>query len=272
MSTEGAVLLPMGAATLRRSLLIQARVLRALLLRELITRFGRRNLGVLWLVAEPMLFTVGVAAFWIAAGFSRGSNLPIVAFAVTGYSSVLLWRNMTGHCVHAIQQNFNLLFHRNVRPLDVFVVRVALEAVGATASFSVLTLTFVLADRMRLPVDSLRVLLGWLMLAWFGAALALAIGAASVFSDLVVRFWTPVSYLLFPLSGAAFMVSALPQGLQQIVLWFPMVHGLELLRDGYFGHIVATRYDLQYMAGFCLVLTLFGLLLLRIASRRVDVE
>ena len=28
-----------------------------LMMRELITRFGRENLGVLWLVGEPMMFT-----------------------------------------------------------------------------------------------------------------------------------------------------------------------------------------------------------------------
>ena len=48
------------------SLAIQLRVIRALLMREVITRFGRHNLGVLWLVAEPMIFTLGVAALWSA--------------------------------------------------------------------------------------------------------------------------------------------------------------------------------------------------------------
>ena len=41
--------------SLLHSLGIQRRVLHALLMREIITRFGRENLGVLWLVAEPML-------------------------------------------------------------------------------------------------------------------------------------------------------------------------------------------------------------------------
>src|SRR5258708_18513536 len=72
---------------------IQWRVLHALLMREIITRFGRENLGVLWLVAEPMLFTLGVATLWTAAGLHHGSPIPIAAFAVTGYCSALMWRN-----------------------------------------------------------------------------------------------------------------------------------------------------------------------------------
>ena len=83
MSTDLGVPRQAGAPSLGRSLVIQARVIRALLLRELITRFGRRNLGLLWLVVEPMLFTLGVAALWTAVGASQRSNLPIVAFSIT---------------------------------------------------------------------------------------------------------------------------------------------------------------------------------------------
>jgi hypothetical protein len=41
------------------SLQTQLRVLYALLARELLTRYGRHNIGFVWLFAEPMLFTLG---------------------------------------------------------------------------------------------------------------------------------------------------------------------------------------------------------------------
>ena len=70
-------------------------------------------------------------------------------------------------------------------------------------------------------------------------------------------------------SGAAFMVDWLPPSGQQAVLLLPMVHGVELLREGYFGNAVRTHYDMGYMAGISLVMTLLGLLLVRDAGRRV---
>jgi len=36
------------------------------MMREVITRYGRDNLGVLWMVGEPMIFTIGVATLWSA--------------------------------------------------------------------------------------------------------------------------------------------------------------------------------------------------------------
>jgi capsular polysaccharide transport system permease protein len=249
---------------------IQRRVLHALLMREIITRFGRENLGVLWLVVEPMLFTLGVTTLWTAAGLHRGSPIPIVAFAITGYSSVLMWRNSANRSGGAIAQNKPLLFHRNVRIIDVLLTRIALEIGGATGSFIVLSSLFTFVGWMPLPEDLLIVVCGWFMLAWFGASLALLIGAGTAYSDIVDRLWHPAAYLLFPLSGAAFMVEWLPVGMQKFVMLLPMVHGVEMLRQGYFGNVVPTHYNISYMASCCLVMSLAGLYLVRQAGRRVE--
>jgi len=253
-----------------KSLRVQWRVIQALMMREVITRYGRENLGVLWLIAEPALFTLGVSALWTAAGLNHGSSLPIVAFAITGYSSVLMWRNTASRCNSALIHNFNLLFHRNVQVIDVFITRIMLELAGTTASFTLLSLFFISINVISPPIDLLQVIGGWLMLAWFGAALGMVLGAATAYSELVDRIWHPTSYLLFPLSGAAFMVEWLPQRGQDVVLLLPMVHGVEMVREGFFGDAVRTHYDASYMALCCLLLTLVGLLLVRDAGRRVE--
>jgi capsular polysaccharide transport system permease protein len=257
-------------AALLQGLRIQQRVLYALLMRELITRFGRENLGVLWLVGEPMLFTLGVTTLWTAAGLHRGTGIPIVAFAVTGYSSVLMWRNSASRAGGAIAQNKSLLFHRNVKIIDVLLTRIVLEVGGATASFIVLSVFFIYIGWMPAPVDLLEVVFGWVMLAWFGASLALLIGAGTAFSEIVERLWHPAAYLLFPLSGAAFMVDWLPVNMQKVALMLPMVHGTEILREGYFGNVVPTHYDVGYMAMCCLLLSFAALYIVREASRRVE--
>jgi ABC-type polysaccharide/polyol phosphate export permease len=251
-------------------LIVQRRVLYALMMRELINRFGRDNLGVLWLVGEPMIFTLGVATMWTLGGMGHGHGIPIVAFAVTGYSSVLMWRNAASHCSHAVEMNKQLLFHRSVHVIDVFFTRIALEVAGATGSFLTLTIVFVFVGWMPMPVDPLFVVFGWLMLAWFGASLALLIGAGTAFSPIVERLWHPAAYLFFPISGAAFMVDWLPKNFQTVVLYLPTVHGVEILRHGYFGNVVPSHYDVGYMAECCLVLSLMGFLVVREAGRRVE--
>lgn len=245
--------------SLKASVVIQGRVLHALLLRELITRFGRENLGVLWLVGEPMMFTVGIVALWSLARLHQGVGLPIVAFAITGYSTILLWRNTVGRCVSAAGDNKQLLYHRNVRVFDTFVARIILEIAGATSSFIVLSAVFLYAGWMAPPVDLLEVTTGWLLLAWFAAGLGLAIGSASVFSELVERIWHPIAYFMLPFSGAMVMVEWAPPDLRKYLLLFPMVHGTEMIREGWFGGAVKAHYDASYMVLCCLLLWLVAL-------------
>lgn len=269
MSTDGLS----APAGFRRSLTIQRRVIGALLMREVITRFGRNNIGVLWLLGEPMIFTLGITTLWTLAHLVHGAgSIPVVAFAVTGYSSVLMWRNSVGHCCGAVQQNINLLYHRNVQVTDLLITRILIEVAGATASFIVLASFFTAIGWLAPPVDLALVLAGWLMLAWFGLSLAMTIGSLTAYSHLVERLWHPCAYLLFPMSGAAFMVDWLPSGMQRTVQYLPMIHGVELLRKGYFGNAVRTHFDIPYMAMCCTVLTVTGLFLARDVSRRVEQE
>ncbi len=255
--------------SLGASFAIQRRVIWALLMREVITRYGRHNIGVLWLVAEPMFFTLGVAALWTAAGLGHGSSMPIAAFAITGYSSVLLWRNTVSKCNAGIHHNFNLLYHRNVRVMDVFVTRILLEVGGTTASFVLLAATMIAIGFIPVPTNLLTSILGWILLAWFGAALATLVGAAASFSEVVDRIWHPISYFMFPLSGAAFMVDWFAPPVREFLLWLPMVHGVEMVRDGFYGHLMRTHYDPSFMVVTNLFLSLAGLLLLRVAGRNV---
>jgi capsular polysaccharide transport system permease protein len=258
-----------SSTSILKSLSIQRRVIHALMMREVITRFGRENLGVLWLVAEPMIFTLGVAALWYAIKADHGSSISIVAFSITGYSSVLMWRNSVGRCIGGIAQNANLLYHRNVRVIDVFLTRIVLEMAGATASFIVLTVAFLSIDWIKPPHDLLKIVGGWAMLAWFGASLAILIGSAVTFSEILDRIWHPTAYLLFPLSGAAFMVDWVPPAFGEVVLLLPMIHAVELIREGFFGDAVRTHHDMAYMAACNLVLTLAGLFVMHAAARRI---
>ena len=258
--------------SLSRSLTIQLRVIHALVLREVITRYGRHGLGVLWLIFEPMLFTLGVTVLWSLAKLHTVSDIPIVAFAITGYSSVLMWRNAASRCSKAIEPNLSLMYHRNVKVLDIFISRVLLEISGSTASFAALTIVFSIAGAMKWPQDVVLVLVGWLMLGWFALALGFIVGSVSERSETFERTWHIITYLLFPLSGALFMVYWLPKSSQDVVLWLPMVHGVEMIRHGYFGNAVPTYENPAYFATLNLILSLFGLALVRDSSRRVQPE
>jgi len=261
--------MPLRLAMIGRSAAVQWRVIYALLMREILTRYGRHNIGFLWLFVEPMVFTTGVTILWTLTKSVHGSSLPIVAFALTGYSSVLLWRNMPARCIGAIEPNLALMYHRNVRVIDVFAARLLLEAGGATISFITLSLFYIYIGWLEPPDDVLTVIGGWLMIGWFGASLATFLGALAEKNEIVDRLWHPISYIAFPLSGAAFMVDALPPIAQHYILYVPMVNGIEIVREGYFGSQIHARYDFPYLLGCCVGLSLLAFAQVAVINREI---
>jgi capsular polysaccharide transport system permease protein len=262
---------PQGATPLTRSLIIQSRVIFALTMREIITRYGRHNIGFAWLFAEPMLFTVGVMALWtLLHDVNSTHHISVIAYALTSYSTVLVWRNTIGRCSHAVEPNASLLFHRNVRIIDLFLARIALELAGITLSMTLLLFVFVCAGLVAPPADMLMMAEGWALLAWYSAAMGLLIGGLSEYSEMVERLWHPIAYFQLPISGAFAMASWLPPNLRKIVMLFPVPHCVELFRYGYFGNSITPFYDIPYVSTICLVLTWLGLLVVRGASQRVE--
>ncbi|ARB93121.1 sugar ABC transporter permease [Legionella longbeachae] len=253
-------------------LTIQKRVISALLLREIIIRYGRNNIGFLWFALEPMMFTLAVTSLWSLMKGMHASNLPITAFALTGYASVLLWRNTSSRCSMAIKANGGLLYHCYVQIIHIFLGRILIEIAGATISFVALSILFISIGWMAPPADILLVILGWFFLAWFGTGLALVIGSISERNEAIERVWHTISYVLFPLSGAAFMVDWLPPAAQKLILYLPMVNGLELLRQGAFGTHVHTHYSISYLIFSCSFILLIGLAMTNEASHHVGTE
>lgn len=249
----------------------QRRVIGALVMREIITRYGRHNIGFMWVFVEPMMFTTGVLIVWSLLR-THTTRLPLIPFLITGYSSVLLWRNTIGRCGNAIEPNRSLLHHRYVRVLDLFIARLLLEVAGASISFLTLATLLTLAGFMQPPADLLPMLIAWTLLAWFAMCIGLVVGGLSVFSDSVERVWHVIGYLFLPVSGAFFMVDWLPTRLQPVALYVPTVSLTELLRGAYFGKGLHAHYDLHYVVVVNLVLTLVALTVVKAASRTVEGE
>lgn len=259
------------ATPFRKSLRIQLGVIHALLMREIITRYGRHNLGFAWLFAEPMLFTVGVTALWsLVHDTGTAHHIDVIAYSITSYSTVLIWRNTIGRCTLAVEPNTALLFHRNVRVVDLFFSRIILEIAGATISMVALLGIFIAAQIIPPPADPLYMVFGWAMLAWYAAAMGLLVGGLCEYSELVDRFWHPIAYFQLPVSGAFAMAAWLPPGLRDIVLLFPLPNCVELFRYGYFGDEIKAYYDISYVAMIHLVITFFGLWVVRDISKRVE--
>ncbi|MDK4712812.1 ABC transporter permease [Rhizobium sp. CNPSo 4039] len=250
---------------------IQGRVLGALIMREMLIRYGRENIGFLWLALEPMILTTGVMIMWTLLNH-EAHGLTVAAFVLSGYMPLTLWRHITGHAVSCLRQNMPLMYHRQIRLADAIIARALLETAGTTAAL-ILVYTVARLANIIPPYQNLGlVLAGWLFMAWLSFAVALIFAAGSERFEFVEKLVPPFQYLTLPICGMFFMVAWLPSGAQKLALYVPLVHCFELFRAGVFGDSVQTFYDIDYLAKCCLFTTAVGVFLINAARNHIKFE
>lgn len=255
-----------------QALKINLRVLWALILREMLTRFGRENIGILWLLLEPMMFISGITLLWTLMEPGLVGTGSVAEFAVVSYPTVLLWRNSPGRMIKAIEANQSLLHHIYVKAQDFFIARLVLELASATAAFILIFLIYYFIGIMKMPYSILDMIYGWLLIAWFSIGLALIIGGLAEISEIAERLWHVASYFMLPISGAFFPLYIVPEPLRSYLMLSPLVDGVEFLHHGYYGFRMQTYYNLKYAIIVDLVLTFLGLLFINSAKYYVEPE
>lgn len=261
-----------SGGSLSKGLAIQGRVVWALVLREIITRYGRENIGFLWFFVEPLLFIVGIVLLWTFLDDRHVSTGSVAEFAIVSYSTILLWRNTTNRVTKAIESNKPLLHHRPIRPFDFFYSRIILEFASVTASFLIIFFIFLFADIAHFPSDTLTMVLGWCLIAWFSFNFVMIMGALSEMSEVIDKISHVILYFMLPVSGAFIPTYILPEPLRGYLLLFPLVDCVEYFRHGYYGVDMETYFDIEYTVVVNLFFTFFALALMTKAVRKVEIQ
>lgn len=252
------------------SLKIQKRVIHALLMREIITRYGRNNIGFLWLFIEPLMFTMTVALMWKFVKADQHSTLNIIAFLITGYPIAMMWRNASQRTIGAISSNLSLLYHRNVRVLDTIFARILLEVAGATIAQIIIMGFFIAINWIDIPDDVFYMLIAWLLMALFATGFGLIICSIAFYIEAFGKIWGTLSFIMLPLSGAFFFLHTLPPSIREYAQWIPMISGTEMFRHGYFGNAITTYENISFLIICDLIMLLIGLIMVKKFSKGIE--
>ncbi len=250
---------------------IQRSVIAALFLREAVNRLSTGRAAWLWLLLEPVAHLIFMMALFgfILHRMTYGINGAM--FVVTGLLGFFMARNTATRCMDAVNANAALFAYRQVLPVDTVLVRAFLEGFLALISALLLFAGASLFGFEVIPHDPLLLLVaaGGLWLCGAGLGLILSVAAA-----LIPELGKIVRILFIPLyfvSGVMLPAMAVPQPYRDWMLYNPFLHGLEVLRTGFFPQFhAAPEASWTYLYGFALVTIFFGLALhVRFANRLV---
>lgn len=251
-------------------LLIQARVIKALMIRDALSRYGHDNLGFFWVIGEPLLLTCGIMIVWSLMGASHGGEVGVIPFALTGYTFISMWRHIVSRSQRVMSANSRLSYHRHVKHLDVIIANAAMELVAIFTAFIVSFLPLWLLGFSPGFHDPLALVSGYFFTAWFAFSFGLVLAGLSEFTEVMHHIIPPLMYMTLPITGSFFMVEWLPVKLQAFMTWSPLVNCIEMIRGGLFPEDVTTHWSATYLIVCCSVLSAVGLILCRIAEKRVQ--
>ncbi|WP_081847711.1 ABC transporter permease [Parasaccharibacter apium] len=247
--------------SLFQAFITQWRVIHALIMREIHTRYGRENIGFLWVIGEPILFCAGVAIVWTAIRPSHEHGLQMTAMVVTGYVPLTMWRHAVQRATKAYAVNSSLLFHQLVTPLDIILARTTLEVLGTILAGVLVLFGSIFLGYMQSPVNWAQVYLGVGFVVYFCYGFSLIVAALTERSDLLEKAMSILSYLSLPLSGAFTMTEWLPARYRFFLEYSPLANGIEMIRAGEFGIGVVPHYSVVFLIFSCTFQMIIGIYL-----------
>lgn len=257
---------------LREGWRIQRRVIGALILRELHTRYGRENIGYLWVVLEPLMLATMIGLIHARSPSHFGSDLKPVPLALIGYCNFITFRSIVNRAEGAMEGSATLLYHRTISLLDILISRALLEIGGTWIAFMLLISASIVIGVSNPPERPLYVLLGMVLMGTLSFSCGLVVTAATHDNRSLGRLVHPLSYILMPLSGAFFTMEMLPPSLRAVFLYIPLAHIFELLRYGWFKAATPEYIDPLFLAEWILGSLLLGLLLLSRMRARIHMS
>ena len=238
---------------------VQARVIGALILRDMRTRFGRTFFGYVISVLWPLTHLLVVMGVYLTIRrfFPMGTS-PAVFFG-TGILPYVLCLYPARMITVSVVQNQPLLYFPVVKSLDVILARGILEIV--TAFWVVATFCFIL---IVFGVDVMPIYPQEALLAIFATIyLGFSIGFAGAVIYKVVRAWMVVVIVMlivmYVTSGAFILPSVLPPRVQYWMSWNPLFHSVEWLRSAYYDGYGNNILDRGYLVGFATLNLFVGL-------------
>lgn len=250
---------------------LQLRVIWALMLRETVTRFGREGLGMLWMIAEPAMFVLGVMGIFSLIEPTI-DGISVAEWYAVSYPTLLFWRNGTGRVTGALNVNRALLHHQPIRPMDIIYSRVLLEFASGVAVFFVLFPIFVVVGICHYPANILTMALGYLLIIWFSFGFVMIMAGLAELNETIEKTSHIILYLMLPFCGIFIPTFAVPEPFRSYLLYWPLIDAVDYFHHGYFGSALRSYYHIPYTIFALIAMTLFGLAISGLAIKRVKAE
>lgn len=244
------------------------RVILALMLRDIRTRWGSTPAYVITFLF-PLVHILALVGMWVALGrvapYGESNilwfSVSMIPFITFSYVSRFL-------IIHVIHNRIVLAFPI-FKITDILISGLLLEVFNITVVVMIICLTLWYIDVNFVPFDIRQAFLAILVTV----LMALGAGIFNSLIGLIFPMWVTGYFLLMLLvwltCGVLFVPSAMPNEIQKLLYFQPVVHLVEWMREAYYPGYNSPVLDKQFVVGYSLCLIAGGLAIERFARGRI---
>jgi len=255
----------------RYALRQKGNVMRAVMLRDMRTRFFNHGLGFLLVSLWPLAHIFILLTIYSLLGRRAPFGDSMRVFFATGLLPCLTFMYVSRFMALSVVLNRPMLSIPAVKVTDILFARAFLEVIASCFTvFLAFALLLMLGDK-PFPFD-------WAQAAFaYGATILLAVGVGLVAGVITAMFtffatiYALCMILIYISSGTLFVVSSLPSQVSYFLAFNPVIHSVEWMRSAFYQTYNSQVIDRVYLLSFGLSALCIGLLLERL-TRRITLE
>lgn len=235
------------------------RVIFAMVLREARVRHGRARIGYTWAIIEPVLMISILTFLFKQVGTGGANGLDFALFFATGVLSFQLYRNTSSYVSMSFDQNRPLFNYPMVKPMDSALARLVLDGSTHAAVITLVLCFQVFALDAPTPNNIPLMILALLLLLFMAFGTGTSLAVFRRFMPSISNVYMVIMGPAFFVSGVFFSIASVPTLYRDILVWNPLVHGIEGFRSGYYHGYPDADVDLFYLFTWAVVLNFIGL-------------
>ena len=241
-------------------LIVHLRVLHALLIREMNTRYGRSFFGYLWAVLEPVGVIALLTVLFLQIADAPPYGQSFALFYASGYLAFHWVVDISSVTARSVHVNRPLLAYPSVTPLDMVLARLILQSLTGLAVAGLIFTGIYTTSGEQVTMSPWPILQSFCLAVLLAAGLGIFNCWAFAVSGGWELFWGVLSRPLLLVSCVFYSFGSLPAQVRD-VLWFnPVVHIVGLLRTGIYPVYDQVHVAPEYVALVAMILLLAGLI------------
>ena len=249
---------------------IQRRVITSLVMRELAHRAERSRFGPIAAVIEPCMQIILLGV--VLSIFNRGLpplGTSLFFFYSTGVLPFYLLLHIVNHTQSLYSERQALLNVPRIKRLDLVIAACIAELLIGAMTVSIVYTLFFSFGYGEGTDNIIQAVYAYFCVWLFASGVGLIGAALNSVSSLWEKCWQTVQRVLYFLSGVFFIPQMMPDWARSVLIWNPLLVGIEWFRSGFFVHYSQPWINKPYLLLISLVCILAGTALERVLRRNV---